>query len=248
MTFYWLRRKNSKASVETPSIGGFQQVSYANIVKATDGFNSSNLIGVGSFGSVYKGNLADENKIVAVKVFDLKQRGASKSFMAECEVLKNIRHRNLVKILTACSSVDFQGNEFKALVYEFKENGSLEDWLHPDLAPNGTPRHRLSFVQRLNIAFDVACAVDYLHHQCQTVVIHCDLKPSNILLDAQMNGHVGDFGLARIFPNAIADLPASQTSSIGLRGTIGYAPPGMYTCSKSNVNRPLMSSFLATCM
>ncbi|KAK3442621.1 hypothetical protein EUGRSUZ_B02903 [Eucalyptus grandis] len=225
MTFYWLRSKKSEASLETPSIGGFRQVSYADIVKATDGFSSSNLIGMGSFGSVYKGTPADENTIVAVKVFDLKQRGASKSFMAECEVLKNIRHRNLVKILTACSSVDFQGNEFKALVYDFKENGSLEDWLHPDLAPNGTPRHRLSFVQRLNIAFDVACAVDYLHHQCQTVVIHCDLKPSNILLDAQMNAHVGDFGLAKIFPNAIGDLPASQTSSIALRGTIGYAPP-----------------------
>ncbi|KAF8010414.1 LOW QUALITY PROTEIN: hypothetical protein BT93_J1135 [Corymbia citriodora subsp. variegata] len=218
MTFYWLRRKNSKASLETPSIGGFQQVSYADIVKATDGFSSSNLIGMGSFGSVYKGTLADENKIVAVKVFDLKQRGASKSFMVECEVLKNIRHRNLVKILTACSSVDFQGNEFKALVYEFIENGSLEEWLHPDLAPNGTPRHGLSFVQRLNIAFDVDCVVDYLHHQCQTA-------PSNILLDAQMNGHVGDFGLARIFPNTTGDLPMSQTSSIGLRGTIGYAPP-----------------------
>ncbi|KAL3719817.1 hypothetical protein ACJRO7_004748 [Eucalyptus globulus] len=225
MTFYWLRRKNSKASLETPSIVGFQQVSYKDIVKATDGFNSSNLIGVGGFGSVYKGTLGDDNKIVAFKVFDLKQRGASKSFMAECEVLKNIRHRNLVKILTACSSVDFQGNEFKALIYEFMENGSLEEWLHPYLAPNGTQRQRLSFVQRLNIAFDVACAVDYLHHQGQNEVIHCDLKPSNILLDAQMNGHVGDFGLARIFPNAIGDLLASQTSSIGLKGTIGYAPP-----------------------
>ncbi|KAL3718037.1 hypothetical protein ACJRO7_003212 [Eucalyptus globulus] len=225
MTFYWLRRKKSEAPLETPSIRGFQQVSYEDLVKATDGFSSSNFIGMGGFGSVYKGNLADENKIVAVKVFNLKQRGASKSFTAECEVLKNIRHRNLVKILTACSSVDFQGNEFKALVYEFMENDSLEEWLHPYLAPNGTPRHGLTFVQRLNIAFDVAWAVDYLHHQCQMEVIHCDLKPSNILLDAQMNGHVSDFGLAKIFPNAIGDLPVSQTSSIGLRGTIGYAPP-----------------------
>ncbi|KAK3409710.1 hypothetical protein EUGRSUZ_J01806, partial [Eucalyptus grandis] len=225
MTFYWLRRKNSKASLETPSIVGFQQVSYKDIVKATDGFNSSNLIGVGGFGSVYKGTLGDDNKIVAFKVFDLKQRGASKSFMAECEVLKNIRHRNLVKILTACSSVDFRGNEFKALIYEFMENGSLEEWLHPYLAPNGTQTQILSFVHRLNIAFDIACAVDYLHHQGQNEVIHCDLKPSNILLDAQTNGHVGNFGLARIFPNAIGDLLASQTSSIGLKGTIGYAPP-----------------------
>ncbi|KAF7848430.1 hypothetical protein BT93_L1953 [Corymbia citriodora subsp. variegata] len=226
ITFCWLRKKKSEASLETPSIGGFQQVSYADIVKATNGFSSSNLIGMGGFGSVYKGTLVDEKKIVAVKVFDLKQRAASKSFMAECEILKNIRHRNLVKILTCCSSVDFQGNEFKALLYEFMEKGSLEEWLHLDLAPNGTPRRRLSFVQRLNIAFDVACTVDYLHHQCQTAVIHCDLKPSNILLDAQMNGHVSDFGLARIFPNATGDLlVASQTSSIGLRGTIGYAAP-----------------------
>ncbi|KAK3430049.1 hypothetical protein EUGRSUZ_E01607, partial [Eucalyptus grandis] len=225
MMFYWLRRKKNEASLETPSIRGFQQVSYEDIVKATDGFNSSNLIGMGGFGSVYKGTLVDENKLMAVKVFDLKQRRASKSFMAECEVLKSIRHRNLVKILTACSSVDFQGNEFKALVYEFMENGSLEEWLHLNLAPNGTPRHMLSFVQRLNIAFDIACAVDYLHHQCQIAVIHCDLKPSNILLDAKMNGHIGDFGLARIFPNGTGDLPASQTSSIGLKGTIGYAPP-----------------------
>ncbi|XP_048136713.1 receptor kinase-like protein Xa21 [Rhodamnia argentea] len=192
VTFYWLRRKNSRASLETPSIRGFQQGSYEDIVKATDGFNSSNLIGVGGFGSVYKGTLEDGNKMVAVKVFDLKQRGASKSFIAECKVLKNVRHRNLLKILTACSSVNFQGNEFKALVYEFMEN---------------------------------ACTVDYLHHQCHTEVIHCDLKPSNILLDAQMNEHVGDFGLARIFPNPTGDLHASQTSSIGLRGTIGYAPP-----------------------
>ncbi|KAK2632237.1 hypothetical protein EUGRSUZ_L01824 [Eucalyptus grandis] len=224
MTFYWLRKK-SEASLETPSIGGFQQISHADIVKATDGFSSNNLIGMGGFGFVYKGTLADENKIVAVKVFDLKQRGASKSFVAECEVLKNIRHRNLVKILTACSSVDFRGNEFKALVYEFMENGSLEEWLHPNLTSNGAPRHGFGFVQRLNIACDVACAVDYLHHQCQMAVIHCDLKPSNVLLDAQMNGHVGDFGLARIFANATGDLPTSQASSVRLQGTIGYAPP-----------------------
>ncbi|KAI3410266.1 Protein kinase domain-containing protein [Psidium guajava] len=66
---------------------------------------------------------------------------------------------------------------------------------------------------------------DNLHHQCQTAVIHCDLNPSNILLDPQMNGHVSDFGLARIFPNPTGDLPVSQTSSIRLRGTLGYAPP-----------------------
>ena len=107
-----------------------QNVSYESLLKATGGFSSANLIGAGSFGSVYKGILDPDQTVVAVKVLFLHQRGALKSFMAECEALRNIRHRNLVKIKTACSSSDFQGNDFKALVYEFMHNGSLESWLH----------------------------------------------------------------------------------------------------------------------
>jgi serine/threonine protein kinase len=99
----------------------------------TSGFSPRNLIGSGSFGSVYKGIVDQDGRMIVVKVLNLQQKGASKSFMAECNALRNIRHRNLVKILTCCSSMDYSGNEFKALVYEFMANGSLEKWLHQDL-------------------------------------------------------------------------------------------------------------------
>lgn len=150
--------------------------------------------------------------------------------MAECEALRNIRHRNLVKILTACSSVDFQGNDFKALVYEFMPNGSLESWLHPVSRVDDVNNDLriLSLLQRLNIAIDVASAVDYLHHHFHNPIVHCDLKPSNVLLHNDLNAHVGDFGLARFIPEASIRSHLNQSSSVGLKGTVGYAAPGIF--------------------
>lgn len=87
------------------------------LFEATRGFTPNNLIGSGSFGSVYKAILDGEDKIVAVKVLNLEKKGASKGFIAECKALSTIRHQNLVKILTACSSLDYNGNDFKALVF-----------------------------------------------------------------------------------------------------------------------------------
>ncbi|XP_028117118.1 putative receptor-like protein kinase At3g47110 [Camellia sinensis] len=188
--------------------------------------SSFNLIGVGSFGSVYRGVI--DGRIFAVKVINLLRHGASKSFVSECEALRNIRHRNLVKVLTACSTIDYQGHDFKALVYEFIVNGSLEEWLHPNCnedLPNEEFK-KLNLLQRLNIIIDVACALNYLHNQGQTPIVHCDLKPSNILLDKDMLGHVGDFGLAKFLADhATHDLSANETSSVGVRGTIGYTAP-----------------------
>ncbi|XP_048447670.1 putative receptor-like protein kinase At3g47110 [Pyrus x bretschneideri] len=205
----------------------FLKVSYRSLLKATNGFSSINLIGMGSFGSVYKGVLDQGETMIAVKVLNLVHRGASKSFAAECEALKNIRHRNLLKVLSACSGVDYSGNDFKALVYEFMANGSLEEWLHPTQNIDETderPRS-LTFCQRLNIAIDIAMALDYLHHHCQTPIVHCDLKPSNVLLDENMTGHVGDFGLVKFLPQ-ISEIDSShQSSSTGVKGTIGYTPP-----------------------
>ena len=80
----------------------------------------------------------------------------------------------------------------------------------------------------MNISIDVANALDYLHHHCQTLVIHCDLKPSNVLLDDEMIGHVGDFGLARLLFDATQDSPINHSSSVGVRGTVGYTPLGEY--------------------
>ncbi|KAI8006515.1 putative LRR receptor-like serine/threonine-protein kinase [Camellia lanceoleosa] len=205
----------------------YVKLSYQSLLKATDGFSPANMIGMGSFGSVYKGILDHSEKVVAVKVLNLQFRGASKSFITECEALRRIRHRNLVKVFTACSSVDYNGNDFKALVYEFMVNGSLEDWLHAN--ENEDEVHvksrNLNLLQRLNIAVDVASALDYLHHHCSEPIVHCDLKPSNVLLNDEMIGHVGDFGLARFLPEGTYNSSATQSSSIGLRGSVGYAAP-----------------------
>ncbi|XP_058210562.1 probable LRR receptor-like serine/threonine-protein kinase At3g47570 [Rhododendron vialii] len=204
----------------------FSKVTYGELLKATKGFSSRNLLGFGSFGHVYKGIIDQNGKlVVAVKVFDLQTRGAIMSFVAECEALRNVRHRHLVPIITSCSSVDFQGNEFKALVYEFMPNGNLDNWLHPIPKANDLEHGfvGLNLLQSVNIAIDVACALDYLHHQCERPIIHCDLKPSNILLDGDMVAHVGDFGQAR-FRAELTSSP-NTCSSTAIRGTIGYIAP-----------------------
>ncbi|XP_018722719.2 probable LRR receptor-like serine/threonine-protein kinase At3g47570 [Eucalyptus grandis] len=223
---YW-RKKPVQEPISSSIDVLCPNVSYRTLLKATDGFSSTNLVGVGSFGSVYRGVLENNGTVVAVKVLHLVGRNALKSFTVECEVLKNIRHRNLLKILTVCSSVDYQGNDFKAIVYDFMENGSLEQRLHQKVMPSygNKPPKNVNLIQRINIAIDVASALDYLHHQCRISIIHCDLKPSNVLLDAQMVAHVGDFGLAKFLIGSSLDIVANQMSSMGLRGTIGYAPP-----------------------
>ncbi|KAM7528647.1 hypothetical protein LguiB_032057 [Lonicera macranthoides] len=219
---YRLRKSKKMNDSDSELQNEYPKVSYGELLQATNGFSSTNLIGEGSFGSVYKGILNPQNQIVAVKVLNLQQSGAAKSFLAECETLRNIRHRNLIKIITTCSSTDFKGNEFKALVLEFMPNGSLEDWLHQDRLNRG----KLNLLHRLNMAIDVANALDYLHHHCETSITHCDLKPSNVLLDEDLCAHVSDFGLAKFHLATTSQSNLSQASSMAIRGTIGYVAPG----------------------
>lgn len=113
----------------------FPKVSYNDLARATRDFSRSILIGRGNYGSVYKGKLFQVKMQVAIKVFDLNMRCADKSFISECEVLRNIRHRNLLPILTACSTIDNLGNEFKALIYEFMPNGNLDKWVTQEIVP-----------------------------------------------------------------------------------------------------------------
>ncbi|XP_021829769.1 probable LRR receptor-like serine/threonine-protein kinase At3g47570, partial [Prunus avium] len=248
MSYFFLcssRRKRKEIPLSTLA-NSFLQVSYATLLRATDEFSSANLIGAGSFGSVYKGILADNDKhqLVAVKVFNLLRHGASKSFMAECEALRNIKHRNLVEIITACSSVDFHGNDFKALVYKYMDRGSLEEWLHPptDFEDVREAPESLNLDQRLEIAIDVACALNYLHNHCETPIVHCDLKPSNVLLDNEMTGHVSDFGLARFLSQETGiNVSNSHTSSIGIKGTVGYAAPEYGMGSEVSTNGDVYS-------
>ncbi|XP_061974547.1 probable LRR receptor-like serine/threonine-protein kinase At3g47570 [Populus nigra] len=166
--FFWLRMKNKTPRLKN-SENLLPKVCYRSLLTATSGFSSAHLIGNGKFGSVYKGIVDEVGTTVAIKVLNLLRLGASKIFVAECQALRNIRHRNLVKILTACSGVDYHGNDFKALIYEFMVNGSLEKLLHPTPRTdeeNEAPRS-LNLLERLNIAVDVACALEYLHKDCQ---------------------------------------------------------------------------------
>ncbi|KAK2980756.1 hypothetical protein RJ640_015675 [Escallonia rubra] len=129
-----------------------QRITYRELFEATNGFEESNLIGSGSFGSVYKGVMSD-GMVVAIKVFKLHTEKALRSFETECEVLRNIRHRNITKVITSCSNLDF-----RALILEYMPNGSLEDLLY-------SHDHYLDIKKRLDIMIDVACAIDYLHHE-----------------------------------------------------------------------------------
>ncbi|XLR30085.1 hypothetical protein HN51_049963 [Arachis hypogaea] len=204
---------------------GYVKVSYRELHQATNGFSSSNLVGTGSFGSVYRGILVHFERPVAVKVLNLQTRGASKSFMAECKALGKIKHRNLVSILTCCSSVDYKGNDFKAIVFEFMPNGSLETLLHNAIEDSESTNMSLNLMQRVNIALDIAFALDYLHNGSGEAVVHCDVKPSNVLLDNEVVAHLGDFGLARLIHGDACRSSSNHASSSAIKGTIGYIPP-----------------------
>ncbi|KAM4082128.1 hypothetical protein ACJW30_11G146800 [Castanea mollissima] len=212
--FLFSFKQKRRESILNNSQNLLLNVSYQCLLKATDAFSFTNVIGVGSFEFVYRGILDQDRHIVALPRVSL----------LKCDALRSIRHQNLVKVLTTCSTVDYQGHDFKALVYEFMSNGNLDDRLHPTASTNEAPLEEtnLNILQRLNIAIDVANALEYLHHHFHTKIVHCDLKPSNVLLDDQMIRHVGDFGLAKFLLEASQDCSTNQSNSIGLRGTIEY--------------------------
>ncbi|KAI8546965.1 hypothetical protein RHMOL_Rhmol07G0160500 [Rhododendron molle] len=221
-----IRRSRREIPSALPFQSKYPKLSYAELHQATNGFSSDNLIGEGKYGLVFKGILNSIGQTIAVKVLKLQECGGNRSFQAECEALKNIRHRNLVKIITSCSSIDFKRNDFKALVFEFMEKGSLDNWLYPKRLHEQQGTLRLNLIQRLNITIDVASAMDYLHYHCEVAIIHRDLKPSNVLLDADFCAHVSDFGLAKILlPTTCRSNNQQQSSSIGIGGTIGYVAP-----------------------
>ncbi|KAB2615459.1 LRR receptor-like serine/threonine-protein kinase [Pyrus ussuriensis x Pyrus communis] len=202
------KKRNVKVVRETASLHQvlWRRVSHLELVRATSGFHESNLLGTGGFGSVYRGTLSDGIDI-AVKVFNLQLEGAFKSFDKECEMLSNIRHRNLIKIISCCDELDF-----KALILQLMPNGSLENWLY-------SPNRSMTILQRLDIMKDVALALEYLHHGYSIPIVHCDVKPSNILLDDDMVAHVADFGIARLIGGG-----DSMTETMTL-ATVGYMAP-----------------------
>ncbi|XP_031102518.1 probable LRR receptor-like serine/threonine-protein kinase At3g47570 [Ipomoea triloba] len=180
--------------------------SYYELQRATNGFDEGNLLGSGSFGFVYNGILTN-GMHVAVKVFRLIHEDASRSFETECEVLRNIRHRNLTKVLGCCSNLDF-----KALVLEYMPNGSLHKCLY-------SHNYFLDMMQRVSIMIDVTSALEYLHNGYSEPVIHCDLKPNNVLMDTEMVGHLSDFGASKLLEDG------NSTAFTNSLTTIGYIAP-----------------------
>ncbi|KAG5252191.1 LRR receptor serine/threonine-protein kinase [Salix suchowensis] len=186
--------------------------SYKEIKVATHNFKE--VIGRGSFGSVYLGKLSD-GKLVAVKVrFDKTQLGAD-SFVNEVYLLSQIRHQNLVCLEGFC-----QESKQQILVYEYLPGGSLADHLY---GPN-KQRVSLSWVRRLKIAVDAAKGLDYLHNASDPRIIHRDVKCSNILLDKEMNAKVCDFGLSK----QVMQADATHVTTV-VKGTAGYLDPEYYS-------------------
>ncbi|XP_010263506.1 PREDICTED: probable serine/threonine-protein kinase At1g01540 [Nelumbo nucifera] len=176
---------------------------------STNGFADENVIGEGGYGIVYHGVLEDKTQ-VAVKNL-LNNRGqAEKEFKVEVEAIGRVRHKNLVRLLGYCAE-----GAHRMLVYEYVDNGNLEQWLHGDVGPCSP----LTWELRMNTILGTAKGLTYLHEGLEPKVVHRDIKSSNILLDRQWNPKVSDFGLAKLL--------GSERSYVTTRvmGTFGYVAP-----------------------
>ncbi|KAG7606757.1 putative L-type lectin-domain containing receptor kinase I.11 RLK-Pelle-L-LEC family [Arabidopsis thaliana] len=189
--------------------------SYKSLYKATNRFDKDGRLGKGGFGEVYRGNLPHVGDIAVKRVcHDAKQ--GMKQFVAEVVTMGSLKHRNLVPLLGYCRR---KGELL--LVSEYMSNGSLDQYLFHREKP------ALSWSQRLVILKDIASALSYLHTGANQVVLHRDIKASNVMLDSEFNGRLGDFGMAR-FEDYGDSVPV--TAAVG---TMGYMAPELTTMGTS---------------
>ncbi|KAG7536906.1 Protein kinase domain [Arabidopsis suecica] len=201
------------------------RLSLAEIKSATSGFNENTIVGQGASATVYRGSIPSIGS-VAVKRFDRDHwpQCNRNPFTTEFTTMTGyLRHKNLVQFQGWCS----EGTE-TALVFEYLPNGSLSEFLHKK--PSSDPSEEfivLSWKQRVNIILGVASALTYLHEECERQIIHRDVKTCNIMLDAEFNAKLGDFGLAEIYEHSA--LLAGRAATLPA-GTMGYlAPEYVYT-------------------
>ncbi|GER46549.1 kinase family protein [Striga asiatica] len=207
------RETNEKEKLESALNGSFNQYrpfTWKEIVSATSSFSDSLKIGMGAYGTVYKCSF--QHTTAAAKILHAKEASRNKQFRQELEILSKIRHPHLLILLGACP-------EHSCLVYEFMENGSLEDRI---FRKNSTPP--LPWPDRFRIAHEVASALVFLHEAKPKSIIHRDLKPANILLDRNLVSKIGDVGLSTMVSRDPLSLPATYSEN-GLVGTLCYIDP-----------------------
>lgn len=207
--FYLFRKIKNADVIEAWELEiGPHRYSYQELKKATRGFKEKELLGQGGFGRVYKGILPNSKVQVAVKRVSHESKQGLREFVSEIASIGRLRHRNLVQLLGWCRR---RGDLL--LVYDFMANGSLDKYLFDE------PKVVLSWEQRFKIIKGVASALLYLHEGYEQVVIHRDVKASNVLLDFELNGRLGDFGLARLYEHG------ANPGTTRVVGTLGYLAP-----------------------
>ncbi|XP_019464878.1 PREDICTED: L-type lectin-domain containing receptor kinase IV.1-like [Lupinus angustifolius] len=187
---------------------GPHRFKYKDLYFATKGFGENELLGSGGFGRVYKGVMPISKIEVAVKKVSHESRQGMKEFVAEIVSIGRLCHRNLVPLLGYCRR---RGELL--LVYDYMPNGSLDKYLY------NKPRVTLNWSQRFRIIKGIASGLFYLHEEWEQVVIHRDIKASNVLLDSELNGRLGDFGLARLYDHG------TDPQTTHIVGTLGYLAP-----------------------
>jgi chitin elicitor receptor kinase 1 len=183
------------------------EFSYEELANATNGFSVANKIGEGGFAVVFYGEIRGQK--LAIKRMNLQ---ATKEFMAELQVLTHVHHTNLVQLIGYCTT------DFLFLVYEFVENGTLDQHLHSAKAS----RAALSWPSRVQIALDAARGLEYIHEHTKPTYIHRDIKSANILLDKECHAKVADFGLTKLTEAKVGNAVTQPTRVVG---TWGYMSP-----------------------
>lgn len=211
--YYVIKRKRKFADMveDWEKEYGPQRFKYKDLYMATKGFRDKELLGTGGFGQVYKGTLpksSSKMEIAVKRVSHESSHQGMREFVAEIVSMGRLRHRNLVQLLGYCRR---KGELL--LVYDYMPNGSLDKYLYDE------PKVTLNWGQRFKVIKGVALGLFYLHEEWEQVVVHRDVKASNVLLDGELNGRLGDFGLARLYDRG------NDPQTTLVMGTLGYLAP-----------------------
>ncbi|WCJ28338.1 Concanavalin A-like lectin protein kinase family protein [Euphorbia peplus] len=221
--FYVIRKLRNAEVIEDWELEmGPHRFSYKELKQATKNFSDEEILGQGGFGQVFKGTLIsvpDSNIEIAVKRISNDSHQGLREFVSEISSVGKLRHRNLVQLLGWCRK-----KEDFLLVYDYMCNGSLDRFLFDE------PKVVLNWEQRFKIIKDVASGLLYLHEGYEQVVIHRDVKASNVLLDSELTGRLGDFGLARLYEHG------SNPGTTRVVGTLGYLAPELPRTGKATTS------------